>query len=234
MVTGVFFSNSTIFDQMEVRLAVLRIPEVTAKLRQAQKLIDRELGGAIDLTNLLASEDSWYLKNTHAKGLASALVQIGLYERFLKSFPQPQFLLGNCKGDSPLNVISGQISFEDLIRQSQAFRSKQHLLMVGNNLPILSGMALAEYAVYQATNVPGATVAYSQIRLHSPHLRHILTSLVEESQVKRLVNIGPAMQANLQEPSFSVLQQLDVQFVNSVELDPMLSWFQQNRIAVSH
>ena len=54
-------------------------------------------------------------------------------------------------------------------------------------------------------------------------LKRIIASLHEEQRVNRFINIGPAY--SLREADYKTLGTDDIETLDSIELDPMLSWF---------
>lgn len=125
--TGVVFAGRNGLDFLELRLGAVRIPEVSLRIRDAQKILDALDVERVDLLGSTITEDESFFRNIKIKSLLAAIVQVGLYERLLKSQRAPEILIGNSNGDSPLLVCAGQMTFEDMVKNSAALQTLQPL-----------------------------------------------------------------------------------------------------------
>ena len=125
--TGVVFAGRNGLDFLELRLGAVRIPEVSLRIRDAQKILDALDVERVDLLGSTVTEDESFFRNIKIKSLLAAIVQVGLYERLLKSQRAPEILIGNSNGDSPLLVCAGQMTFEDMVKNSAALQTLQPL-----------------------------------------------------------------------------------------------------------
>jgi hypothetical protein len=123
--TGVVFAGRNGLDFWELRLGAVRIPEVSMRIREAQRILDRLEVERVDLLGSTVSEDESFFRNIKIKSLLAAIVQVGLYDRLVKSQRVPDVLIGNSNGDSALLVCAGQITFEQMITTSAALRTLQ-------------------------------------------------------------------------------------------------------------
>ena len=71
------FNGSSNLDFQEIRTNVGRIPEVVARIREAQKIWDTVATQPLDLANFIGSEDISFLGNIKLKSFATAVVQVG-------------------------------------------------------------------------------------------------------------------------------------------------------------
>lgn len=126
--TGVVFAGRNGLDFLELRLGVVRIPEVSLRIREAQKILDGLEVERVDLLGSTITEDESFFRNIKIKSLLAAIVQVGLYERFLKSQRAPDILIGTSNGDSALLVCAGQMTFEEMVKNSSALQTLQQLL----------------------------------------------------------------------------------------------------------
>ena len=99
----------------EVRTNIVRIPEVTARLREAQTLWDWLHPERVDLLNFLTFDDELYSVRPELGELAGLLVQLGLYDRYLKAYSRPLLLGGFAGYFSAARVALGQISLAEVI-----------------------------------------------------------------------------------------------------------------------
>lgn len=123
--TGVVFAGRNGLDFLELRLGAVRIPEVSLRIREAQRLLDLLEVERIDLLSATLSEDESFFRNIKVKSLLAAIVQVGLYDRLVKSQRVPDVLIGNSNGDSALLVCAGQMTFEQMITTSAALQTLQ-------------------------------------------------------------------------------------------------------------
>lgn len=227
----IVFNGASNLDFQEIRTNVIRIPQVVHRLREAQDIWDSVSSVSLDLTNFVASEDPVFLGHIRMKNFATAIVQIGLLDRYLKAHPLAQFVVGATNGDSPLKVALGLKKFRDLIVESAALTgspAKTALTpLLGGGLPVLSGMQLAEFGAYQLS-VGGR---YERVELGSQEIEPMILRLVDEFEVRKVVMVGPGN--TLFNQKKLELGGRDVQVLESIDLDPMLSWF-WSRVAVAN
>lgn len=149
--TGVVFAGRNGLDFLELRLGTVRIPEVSLRIREAQRLLDGQESERIDLLGAIVADDESFFRNIKLKSLLSAIVQVGLYDRLLRSQRPPDVILGAANGDSALLVCAGQMTFEQMILESQAMQTlRPRLVAVSSN----SGAERSEVPAH-ASAAPG-------------------------------------------------------------------------------
>lgn len=121
--TGVVFAGRNGLDFLELRLGSVRIPEVSLRIREAQRIFDGLDIERIDLLGATVTEDESFFRNIKVKSLLAAIVQVGLYDRLLKTQRAPDVLVGSSNGDSALLVCAGQMTFEAMVRSSAALKT---------------------------------------------------------------------------------------------------------------
>jgi hypothetical protein len=121
--TGVVFAGRNGLDFLELRLGTVRIPEVSLRLREAQRILDGLDVERIDLLSAIVTDDESFFRNIKIKSLLAAIVQVGLYDRLLRSQRAPDVLIGSSNGDSALLVCAGQMTFEAMVLQSSAIHT---------------------------------------------------------------------------------------------------------------
>lgn len=222
MRSAVVFNSSSHLDFQEIRANVVRIPEVAARLREAQEVWDEVAGMELDLNNFIASDDSTFLGHIKLKCLATAIVQVGLLDRYLKTQPVPEVFIGAINGDAPLKVAIGEQTLEEMIRQSssmnQAGRRKTET--GGSTLPILAGIELAQFGAY---SVDSASGEFQQLNLQSRELEALIGETVKSQDLNRVIVIGPG--SSIFGRQLSEFTTNEVSLVESIEIDPLLSWF---------
>ncbi|MBN8540291.1 MAG: hypothetical protein J0L82_07890 [Deltaproteobacteria bacterium] len=128
--TGVVFAGRNGLDFLELRLGTVRIPEVSLRLREAQRILDGLDLERIDLLGAIVTDDESFFRNIKIKSLLAAIVQVGLYNRLLKSQRPPEVLIGSSNGDSALLVCAGQMTFESMVLQSAAIQTLKPRLQI--------------------------------------------------------------------------------------------------------
>lgn len=271
------FNGIHTLDSIDIRMGCARIPEVAIRLREAQEIWDRNRLGDFDFSTFLISEDNYFLQGLTFKSLLAAIVQVGLYDRYLKTHKEPELLLGCVNGDSPMKVASREQSFEEMILTSKAaFNQRLEMLQQqkrelentegvtdpgllalrenwleknkealakfaaeaakkklletsGTQLAggvQLAGFSLTEYGVTRRTAAEGKdskSDSYHRLNYDGMDVEKLAKQVIEDLGPKQMVHIGPGnmlLQKVQQEYALH-----DIQFSESISIDPMLSWF---------
>ncbi len=219
---AVVFAGQNTLDQADIRAAVLRIPEVTQRLRDTQRIIEEFNSGAIDLRAYLLCDDREYLANPRLRSLVGAVVQIGLFERWSKFHGNPNYLIGHSNLDSALQFAAGRKGLEETVRNS-AFINRRPISSFGAqsiSTPILGGIELVEYEISILSN---ATQKYITIRSNEMDALRLFSYMADQLPIDEIVNVGPNC------PLFSnyhrILAEKKILISDSIYLDPMLAWF---------
>ncbi|MEO0337102.1 MAG: hypothetical protein AAF202_11950, partial [Pseudomonadota bacterium] len=181
----------------------------------------------------IVSDDKTFLSHIRYKSLAACIVQVGLFDRYLRYNKSPQFMVGNINGDSALQVACGVISFESMIKRSAAFadstveeKPQEVISLQAGSEPVLSGFSLTEYAVFthiQPEDRVESEPPYAKIEIDQMGVTKIVHKLVDEHSLNQVVNIGPGNLLVSRTGEDLILDQLAI--LESIDLDPMLSWF---------
>lgn len=212
---ALIFNGSNALEFQEIRTNVIRIPEVIHSIREAQGIWDALNTTPFDLANFIGSEDHVFLSQIKLKNFATAVVQVGLLRRYLRTQELPEFVIGTVNGDSPLKVALKQISFVEMVAESEAL-PKERLQIVKNDSPLLAGVRLEEYVVYQKTSGD----KYKRLDFETRDVRKMVEGLIASQGVNQLVFVGPGTW-NTQLP-------LSAEITESIDLDPALGWFWGN------
>lgn len=216
------FTSCNNLDFQDVRMNVLRIPEVAMRVREAQQIWDNLKGPHLDLTNFIASDDSGFLGNIRLKNFAVAVIQVGLLDRYLKRNNLPDYILGITNGDSPLKVALGRMSFFDMVSESAVLNPespKLRAMAAGGDLPLLSGVQLAKYAAYKR----GPMGAFEECESEAPYFEKLLQDVTAKNQIVQLIVIGPVGASNAKRLQEGAMNKVKV--TDSVDADPLLGWF---------
>jgi hypothetical protein len=159
------------------------------------------------------------------KSLCVAIVQIGLFDRFKKNFKSPEYLVGDSRNDSALLVAAEKITLPDLILRSRAAGVVRPIEMATANregLPILNGQSFAMYEVFSTLGIGDSAELYKSAGLREMDIAKLIRTLYHDHSVRKIVNIGPG-QSQFAIPSEDAAN--EVLTLESIDLDPMLSWF---------
>ena len=172
-------------------------------------------------TPFLFRKIKFFRGNIKLKSLTTAIVQVGLYDRYVRRFKEPDFIMGPSSGDAAMEVALGLKTLEELVSESKArdlVRPSTPLQIA--ETPILSGITLADYACYQFdVETNRFAISYE----NSKDFNGIVHYAIDEKRVKKFINIGPGNSLlNRQTEEF---QMADIEILESIDLDPMLNWF---------
>lgn len=221
MFDAIVFSNINALEFQEIRRNVIRIPEVIQRIREAQEIWDEHSRGGFELANFVSSDDSGFLGNLRLKNLATSVVQLGLLDRYLKNNSLPKFMVGLASGDSAIEVAARFKTFREMVSHSPAVAPARPQLVTEGSLPILAGVSLAEFTMLEREEHGFETRLESEM-----DLRKILGQLYEGG-ARKIVVVGPGagqVQACLRDGRLPGMEAVD-----SVELDPVLQWFWNER-----
>lgn len=218
------FAGRRGLDDQGTRHSVLRIPEVSRKLKQAQYLLDQIIKSDdhIDLYSFILASDSDFNLQQDLKSLVSSIVQMGLFDRYVKFRNRPQFLIGRSNGNgSAMTVCADKQSFEDFVLQSEYCLKKQSIPTLHQmETQQLAGMCLEEYGLYKWDQQLGE---YQTIEVESKEAAKIVDQLSLDNLINQCIHIGPHHEfRNKEFENFGIN---NVPSMNSIDLDPILNSF---------
>lgn len=244
MKSVVVFAGKNGVDFSEVRTSVLRIPEVSIKIRQAQKAIDQMGLEQIDLLAIANSEDSVLNNHSSVKTILSSLVQLALFERSLKSQRKPSYLLAAINEPGVLDLIKGETiaSFVQRALETEAEQNSVEMEAVTHEEVQATGSLIGlaaeaaplndnviqfkeeeNFAVLEVNiNELGTVKAITEV-MKASEPKKLFVELIEKMNVTKFVNIGPS--SALASSNDETLESVTV--IDSIEADPILNWFWQ-------
>jgi hypothetical protein len=223
MSQALIFNGTNALDFQDIRINVIRIPEVSHAVREAQEIWDALNPNQFDLAGFIASDDQVFLGQIKLKKFAAAVVQVGLLRRYLKNNPLPEYMIGTVNGDSPLRVALQQISFVEMVAESDAIPGERLRLVPKTDATMLAGVRLDEYAVF----AKNANDTYRRFHFDTQDVSKMIDTLASEAELKRMIFVGPGTQP----------MATKVEMTESIDLDPSLTWFwgaADRRIAVAN
>lgn len=222
---ALIFNGSNALEFQDIRTNVIRIPEVIHAVREAQGIWDALNPSPFDLVNFIGSEDRVFLSQIKLKNFAAAVVQVGLLRRYLRGHELPEFVIGTVSGDSPFRVALKQISFVEMVAESEAM-PRERLQIISNESPALAGVRLEEYVVYQKAEGD----RYKRLDFETRDVRKMVEGLVANQNVNKLIFVGPG--------AWNTCLPSSTEVTESIDLDPALSWFwagmKESKIAVAN
>lgn len=208
MSSVLLFGGRSLLDKPGIRENFLRIPEVSAVLKQAQKELDASKLTKRDLLSFVHSDDNEFHADTIWKDLVVQLFQVGLYKRLQKSMIKPKFIIGRSGGISAMDVCLGHQTLAGMI---ESFRTEIEFKAIAEkNQDILVGQKLELSKMYvwgpdgYIESLGGKSTPSLLEEISKDHLIHQVIALgvsemnVEESEVYHVMD--------------------------SLALDPLLSW----------
>jgi hypothetical protein len=211
---AVVFAGANSLDQISVRFNVVRIPEVSIRLREAQSNIEAMGVTDIDLASHITSDDSVFLKYPKLKTVCVAIVQLGLYDRAAKAGLKAEFFVGVKAADSAMNVACGKQTLKQLLMNSGAFQAEELSMFTLIPIPMLSAVGMMTLEVIKQDG--------SEMAVGNSDAKQVLHALQSQEGITQFVNIGPVPLLSLTEQE-AVLGTASVE--DSIERDPVLGWF---------
>ncbi len=208
-------------DDPVTRTSVLRIPEVSRKLKEAQALLDEVLmpQSQVDLNSYLQSVDADFNSNPSLKSLVAAVIQIGLFDRYVKYRSHPQFLVGRTNGCSSMRVCAGLQSFEDFVQKSDFCKENSTIAHLAPQNTRLSGVKLEDYGAMM-WDPEGF---YYALNFKQQEAGKIIAELSEKHLLTQCIHVGPCYDFRLAEFDKSGLY--GIASMSSIDLDPILNSF---------
>ena len=236
---AILFSGVATLDHREIRQSLIRIPEVIQKIKQAQSVIDQITNYSFDLHNCMLDDNQFLNSHPKIRRVLVNVVQLALYERHIKSHAKPHFFVGSlcnlsaiehCLGFSYFDEYVRSVWFQDLDQSEngeEAFETeskyqdiqKVHMIYNRKNF----------YYIYEFLPM-GEGVTEAKKIDEADSCEKIISKLIQKFEVKQIVNLAPADM--LLSPMQNPFLLEDIQLFNTIEIDPMLSWFYPRHLAV--
>ena len=212
------FSDQSSLDFCDVRMGILRIPEVLTQLKELQTHWDILFKSSIfSAINYTTSEDKIFHQNKDLKNLVKSVVQVGLYQRHLKNKSNHSFLVGPKNKDTALKVALGEMTIRDLVF---SYFTKEQEKQAPITTSKLVGESITSFVAYEWSD---EKAKYVELETEETSASGLLSELVNEESVKRFVNVGPGNEAMYQ--WYKDMSQRDIEYAESIDIDPMLNWF---------
>ena len=222
MSKAILFGGASSIDNELVRRSVIRIPEVSLRLRQAQEILDeclRARGESIDILNILSADDESFKNHLDYRGLLAFVIQVGLYDRYLRLAEESRFFISESNGQMAAEVCARSKTLAEVIEgllQKEMDQPRNE-----NAVPQLTkGVTNKGYAFYEM-NEEDDTFQSTNLEIYD--LGEALEIVNERYGIEELVIIGPG--DTITEPISQHMVRDRMRMSESIELDPLLSWF---------
>lgn len=208
MSSVLLFGGRSLLDKPGIRESFLRIPEVSAVLKQAQKELEAT-GAKVDLLSFVTAEDNEFYANTLWKDLVVQLFQVGLYKRMQKSMIKPKFIIGRTGGVSAMDVCLQKQTLGQMLLAFQAELETQQQAVQSQDILVGQKLELSKMYMYNGeTYEEGLGGKSTQALLEEISKDHLITQIIA---------LGVSDTAADPSSIYNVMA--------SIALDPLLNWF---------
>lgn len=217
---------------LSIRQNLIRIPEVLIRLKEAEVIINNlqnQFKGFVNLISIM--ESNWrestldpqkYNKNLlttadssediiilHKKLslIVSYVSQVGLFDRYIKSFSYPEFIMHNSSSHRSMSVSLKHCSMKKMLRSvlEEDLPSEE---LLSSSLCVIFKKNSRKYTEYQKINFTTFKSSFEQFTL--------------KEGLKSFVHLGPGQSLHSE---FSDLSANQFTELESISLDPILNWF---------
>ena len=204
------FTGRSGVDKLEFRQQLLRVPEISTILKSAQSCLESRGIFTKDLASFVQSETNEYLSAGLWREFVAQLMQIGLYRRYERLSFRPQFIIGDSGECSAAAVCLGVVSFEVLIEQFIELLEKRS--QEEQSSEFLVGHRLEMAKVYEFVG------GEYQVTAEGKETWSLLEGICKDHLVDQVITLG------LSQAATSLQTEQDLGIVESVVVDPLLSW----------
>lgn len=228
---AILFSGLSMMDQSSVRESLIRIPEVLNRIKSAQKTIDQLTNNSVELINCMSDDDQTFVANCKVRRVLVNLVQLGLYDRHIKTNEKPKYFVGalsnlsaieHCLGFSYIDEFVRSVWFQDLegeeaasIPLSESKYQDIQVIQMMNRKP-------TQFYIYEFNQL-SVEMSESKKVDEADSADKLIVRLIKKHEVKQIVNLGPA--DLMLDPVMNPFHLEDIHIYNTIEIDPMLNWF---------
>ncbi len=210
MSTVLMFTGRSGVDQLEFRQQLLRVPEVSITLKTAQLILEAsQHNEAKELMSLAQYETNEYLSAGLWRDFLAQLMQIGLYRRYEKLSARPQYIIGDSGECSASAVCLGSMTLEEYVGRFLEQLEKRNA--EEQSKEFLVGHRLESAKIYERT-FEGYVV-----KSEGKDLWSLFDDLRKDHLIDQIVTLGVA-------PTNNWHIEQDLGMVESVVMDPLLSW----------
>jgi hypothetical protein len=210
MSTVLVFTGRSGVDDFDFRQQLMRVPEISTILKLAQSGLEKRGVFSKDLASFVQSETNEYLSAGLWREFVAQLVQIGLYRRYERLSFRPQFIIGDSGECSASAVCLGLVSFESLVDQFVELLEKRS--QEEQSSEFLVGHRLEMAKVYEFVR------GEYQVTAEGKEAWNLLEGLCKDHLIDQVITLG------LSQAGASLKTEQDLGIVESVVIDPLLSW----------
>lgn len=217
MAKSVLLTEIDALNRLQVRRDVSRIPEVSLRIREAQAAADTTLGeDAPLLIQSMLKEDQDFKGSGKISQILWAAAQLGLWDRFLKTQRIPRFVVCKAENQALVRVMNGEVRFAAWIGE---------FLQNNGETALSSPEETAEHAylmIELKKDERDGSPAH-EVKFSSADLATCVQFSLDEFKVVQCVRVGFETPSNDLSIDLPFRERFDI--VNSIELDPLLTWF---------
>lgn len=204
------FTGRSAIDGADFRWQLLRVPEVSKVLKEAQATIDESMNNAKDLVSFIQQDNSDFLAGGLWRELCSQLVQVGLYRRYQKLYTKTRFIIGDASPISAAPVCLGMMSVQELVFSFMSELVKKEAEEASKDF--LVGQKLETSKVYENKNNEYYVLSEGKGTVA------LLDVIMKDFLLDQVITLGSSVGLTTSE------NMADMGIVESVVMDPLLSW----------
>ena len=203
-------------DSQQMRSTVIRIPEVSIRIRAAQFCLEKMGIGNVDLCSLFYVDTEKFIAKPILREFVGVVVQLGLLDRYLRHHAMPDIVIGDKTALMCAKIAMNRMKFFELVERFLTKLSRPHLSLLSVEKDSLDFEVYERQAKKIFKPIEGLEVGKD--------LNVIIESLALNRSVRRFIFVGPGYGelSHLAEKKW-VWQ--NVEFLETMDLDPMMSYF---------
>lgn len=216
MAKSVLLTEIDALNRLHVRRDVARIPEVSLRIREAQTIADKIYGDQAPLLiQTMLKEDQDFKSSGKLSLILWASSQLGLWDRYLKTQRAPRFVICKAENIGLVKIMNSEIRFNDWI--SALVQDS------GGAAWELSTEEPNSYLMIELRKDEKDGAPVSEIKFSTGDLASCVQFALDEFRVSQCVRVGFETESNDLSVDLPFRERFDI--VNSIDLDPLLTWF---------
>lgn len=216
MAKSVLLTEIDALNRLHVRRDVARIPEVSLRIREAQTIADSIYGDQSPLLiQTMLKEDQDFKSSGKLSTILWAAGQLGLWDRFLKTQRVPRYVICKSENIGLVKVMNSELRFHDWVTS-----------LVQNSGAAAWDVSAEEansYLIIELRKDEKEVAPVSEIKFSASDLASCVQFALDEFKVSQCVRVGFETETNDLSVDLPFRERFDI--VNSIDLDPLLTWF---------
>ncbi len=144
MKTIALFPGTDAIENPKIRRMAYRIKTVQSKVLQADQIVLKNTGKALDLSSYMVLENDHSLEGFQKLVICSLATQVAMFEQYKKSGKHVDMLMGLSLGDIARSVVSNLCTFEEAVLLLYKFTALSEKVAPGATMQIFIDKPLHE------------------------------------------------------------------------------------------